>query len=160
MALNREVERKFRVHPDRLPKLPEGARLVQGYLGFEPTVRVRTEEGPGDTRKAYLTIKSPGLLSRDEYEYDLPFAEAQQLLTLARASLVSKTRHRLPVEGAEGLKWEIDFFDGDNAGLVVAEVELPDEETDFPRPDWLGEDVTEDGAYKNAALATRPFRRW
>ena len=160
MALQQEIERKFLVRRELLPPLPEGARLVQGYLGTQPTVRVRTEEGPGDRSLAYLTIKGPGLVGRDEFEYEIPLEEARELLKLAQGSLVSKTRYRLPVEGAPGLKWELDVFDGENAGLIVAEIELPAEDTPFERPEWLGEDVTEDPAYKNAALAFHPFSAW
>lgn len=160
MGYKEEIERKFLVHRDRLPRLPEGGHLVQGYLGFTPTVRVRTEEGPGDELKAYITIKGAGLVGRDEFEYDIPFGEAQQLLKLALASLVSKKRYRLPVAGAPDLKWELDIFEGDNAGLIVAELEMPTADYAFERPDWLDEDVTEDPAYKNAALAKRPFKDW
>jgi len=160
MGYKEEIERKFLVKRDQLPSLPEGSKLVQGYLGFEPTVRVRTEEGPGDERKAYITIKGSGLVGRDEFEYDIPFEEAQQLLKLAQYSTVNKTRYRLPVAKAPDLKWELDIFEGDNKGLVVAELEMPSEDYSFERPAWLGEDVTLDPAYKNAALAKHPFKDW
>jgi CYTH domain-containing protein len=160
MGFMKEIERKYLVDEDKLPELPEGARMVQGYLSFNPTVRVRTEEGPGATRKAYITIKGSGMLGRDEYEYDVPFEEAGQMLKLAHASLVSKTRYRLPLKDHPGLKWEIDLFEGANAGLVVAELEIPDENYQFPEPEWLGKEVTEDPAYKNALLAQHPFKDW
>ncbi len=160
MGYKEEIERKFLVKSDLLPELPQGARLVQGYLGFEPTVRVRTEEGPGDERKAYLTIKGSGLVGRDEFEYDIPFEEACQLLKLSQASTVGKTRYKLPVAGAPELKWELDIFEGDNAGLIVAELEMPSADYAFERPAWLGQDVTEDPAYKNAALARHPYKDW
>ncbi len=160
MAYKTEIERKFLVNRDLLPALPPGAKLVQGYLAFEPTVRVRTEAGPGDSRKAYITIKGAGLIGRDEFEYDIPFEEAEPLLSLAKSSLVSKTRYHLPVKGAPDLKWELDIFEGDNAGLVVAELEMPTADFAFERPAWLGQDVSEDPAYKNAALARHPFKDW
>ena len=160
MGYMQEIEHKFLVDKAKLPDVPEGSRLVQGYLSFKPTVRVRTEEGPADTRKGYLTIKGEGLVGRDEFEYAIPFEEARQLLKLAQASLVSKTRYRLPLKEHPGLKWEIDIFEGDNAGLIVAELEIPDENYQFPRPEWLGQDVTENPAYKNALLAQHPFKDW
>jgi CYTH domain-containing protein len=160
MALKREVERKFLVHAERLPPLPAGARLRQAYLGYNPTVRARTEEGPDGERRGYLTIKGEGLVGRDEFEYGIPFDEAEALLRLAQGAVVSKVRHRVPLPEEPSLAWEIDVFDGDNAGLIVAELELPDEDHPFTRPHWLGEDVTEDRRYKNAALAQHPYRNW
>ncbi len=160
MSYKEEIEYKFLVERAKMPPLPEGSRLRQGYLALGPTVRVRTEEGPGETRKAYITIKGAGLVGRDEFEYDLPFEEATQLLKLSRWTIVEKTRYRLPVQAAPDLKWELDIFEGDNAGLVVCELEVPRRDYPFERPDWLGQDVTEDPAYKNAGLAQRPFKNW
>src|SRR5688500_7604515 len=121
MARKEEIEYKFLVDCEILPELPPGARLVQGYLGFSPTVRVRTEEGPGSSRRAYLNVKGPGLVGRDEFEYDIPFEDAEALLELSQGSVIRKTRHRLPVEGDPSLAWEVDVFEAENAGLVVAE---------------------------------------
>ncbi len=160
MGYKEEIERKFLVNRELLPSLPPGSRLQQGYLAFEPTVRVRTEDGPGSERKAYITIKGEGMLGRDEFEYDIPFDEAQQLLKLAQSSIVSKTRYRLPVHDAPDLKWELDIFEGSNAGLIVAELEMPDRDYPFVAPIWLGQDVTEDPAYKNSALSRRPYKDW
>ncbi|HEU4754875.1 MAG TPA: CYTH domain-containing protein [Armatimonadota bacterium] len=154
------MERKFLVDPGRLPDLRAGARLRQGYLGTRPTVRVRTEEQPTGDRHAYLTIKSEGLVGRDEFEYPIPFDEAEALLELSQGSVIDKTRHCYPVARRPDLAWEIDVFEGENAGLVVAEIELPREDEPFERPDWLGEEVTEDPRYKNAALAFHPYRSW
>jgi len=160
MALKKEIERKFLVRPELLPALPPGRRMAQAYLGFQPTVRIRTESGPGELRCAYLTIKGSGGLSRDEFEYPIPFEEAEALLCLAITSTVTKTRYDLPVEGDPDLKWELDIFEGDNVGLIVAELEMPDADHPFSKPDWLGEDVTFNGAYKNVQLAQRPFKDW
>jgi adenylate cyclase len=159
MGYKVEIERKFLVHQDRLPPLENGAHLVQGYLGVRPTVRVRTEE-LGGAKKGYLTIKGEGLVGRDEFEYEIPFVDGEALLKLALSSLVAKKRYLLPVEGQPDLAWEVDVFEGDNAGLIVAELEMPDADHAFPKPDWLGEDVTEDPAYKNSALSLHPFSRW
>lgn len=160
MAYKEEIELKFLVREDALPPLPPGARLVQGYLGTQPTVRVRTEEAPGQAPRAFLTIKGEGLVGRDEFEYDIPIDEGRALLGLAQGSLISKTRYRLPVTGSPDLAWELDVFEGDNKGLTVAEIELPGADFPFDRPDWLGKDVTRDPAYKNAALVHRPYCRW
>ena len=160
MAHKEEIERKFLVQRERLPPLPEGARLVQGYLSFWPTVRVRSEEGPGNHTCGYLTVKGPGLVGRDEFEYEIPFEDARAMQQLAQAALVSKTRHRVPATPGDDLTWEIDVFDGANEGLIVAEIEIPSLECMFDRPAWLGQDVTEDPAYKNAALAQHPYNSW
>lgn len=160
MARQIEVERKFRVRADRLPDLPEGSRLAQGYLSLDPVVRVRTVHTPEGIQEAYLTIKGEGLTDRAEFEYEIPFDEATALLELARASVVRKTRYRFPVEGAPELHWELDVFEGENDGLIIAEVELPDAEYPFPRPDWLGEDVSHDSAYQNVQLAQHPYSGW
>lgn len=159
MSRKEEIEHKFLVKKDQLPDLPPGAELAQAYLAFEPTVRVRTEASPQGAKKAFLTIKGMGLVGRDEFEYEIPFEEGEALLGLAQSAVVRKTRHLLPAEPAD-LKWEVDVFSGDNEGLIVAEIEIPAAEHSFERPDWLGEDVTLDPAYKNASLSQRPFREW
>lgn len=161
MAYKQEIERKFLVQQDKLPQLPEPLRLKQGYLAFSPTVRVRTEDGPGQNeRRAYLNVKGVGLIGRDEFEYEIPRDEAEQLLKLTKASLVSKKRYHLPLPDHPDLKWELDIFEGDNTGLLVAELEMPDADMQFEHPAWLGQDVTEDSAYKNAALAQHPYKDW
>jgi adenylate cyclase len=160
MSRQQEVERKFRVHAELLPPLPPGSRLAQGYLAREPVVRVRTEEGPSGARSGFLTIKGEGLIGRDEFEYSIPWEEATALLRLARGVVIQKTRHRLPVEGAPELCWELDVFSDENEGLIIAEVELPDAEHPFPRPAWLDDEVSHDSAYQNVRLSERPFREW
>ena len=159
MPQKKEIERKFLVRTGVLPELPAGSQLVQAYLSLSPTVRARTEISPTGDRHGFLTIKGPGLVGRDEFEYEIPYEEAFQLIGLSQWSAVSKVRHRLAVDGTD-LTWEIDFFDGANAGLVVAEIELPSARTTFPHPDWLGEDVTRNAAYKNSSLAREPFSTW
>jgi CYTH domain-containing protein len=156
-----EIERKFLVKIAKLPKLPTPFQLKQGYLSYSPTVRVRTQVGPSENeRQAYLTIKGPGIVGRDEFEYSIPPEEAEQLLKLSKGSVISKKRYNLPVQGQPDLKWELDIFEGDNEGLIVAELEIPDEYTKFEKPEWLGTEVTEDGSYKNAMLAQNPFMNW
>ena len=108
---------------------------------------------------AFLTLKggSQGI-SRSEFEYPIPVADALAMLdTLAVAPPVDKVRHLIPVGGH---LWELDVFAGENAGLVMAEIELESEGEAFERPDWLGDEVSEDPRYYNANLARYPFRRW
>ena len=158
MSHKREIEHKFLVDTTHLPELPAGCRLRQGYFSFRPTVRVRAEEGV--QRKGYLTIKGEGDFNRDEFEYEIPYEEADALLPLCQGSIIEKMRYRLPIESECDLAWELDVFEGENAGLVVAELEIPEEGCAFARPDWLGQDVTRDPAYKNASLAERPYSTW
>ncbi|MED5388989.1 MAG: CYTH domain-containing protein [Pseudomonadota bacterium] len=152
----KEIERKFLVNtPGIVDSLP-GERLTQGYLSHDKnaTVRIRIAG-----EQAWLTIKGKTVgATRSEFEYPVPVADAQQMLhELCGAGVIDKTRYRLP-QGP--LCWEIDVFHGDNAGLVVAEIELPDETTPFDRPDWLGDEVTGDPRYYNSALSTLPFCDW
>ncbi|GAA0752469.1 CYTH domain-containing protein [Ideonella azotifigens] len=149
-----EIERKFLVVGEGW-RQPDAMHLSQGYLNRDParTVRVRIAG-----EEAFLTIKgrSEGL-SRAEFEYPLPLADAQALLALCDGPLVEKHRHRVMVDG---LLWEVDEFHGANAGLVVAELELQSEDQPFTRPAWLGEEVSDDARYFNSQLASRPFNTW
>lgn len=152
-----EIERKFLVKNDGWRSQADGGTLMsQGYLISDEkgTVRVRLE---GD--QARLNIKSMATgVSRLEFEYPIPAHDARQILsTLSRGPAVEKTRYRVRV-GAH--TWEVDEFSGDNQGLVVAEVELASEDEAFTRPDWSGEEVSEDPRYLNANLAERPWKTW
>ena len=149
-----EIERKFLVTGEGWRR-SDAQRLVQGYLNRDKarTVRVRIA---GEA--AFLTIK--GLTrsaTRAEFEYPVPLADAQAMLALCDGPLIDKWRHRV-VFG--GLTWEVDEFAGENAGLVVAELELQSEDQSFERPPWVGEEVTHDSRYFNACLASHPFARW
>ena len=150
-----EIERKFLVTSDAWRDGPPGERICQGYLCVEPgrTVRVRTKGN-----KAYLTIKGAAIgISRAEFEYEIPNDEAEELLKLCIPPLLDKTRcERLH----EGFVWEIDEFHGANEGLIVAEIELPGEKTDFAKPDWAGEDVSDDRRYANSSLISHPWPEW
>lgn len=153
----KEIERKFLVTGTAWREDACGARVLrQGYLcgGDGVSVRVRlAEAGP-----AVLTIKAGARgPSRDEYEYEIPPRDGEDLLALCRGGIVEKTRH-LVHRG--GLVWEIDVFAGDNEGLVVAEVELERADQVFERPEWIGEEVTGDARYFNASLSRVPFSRW
>ncbi|MGD2055599.1 MAG: CYTH domain-containing protein [Gammaproteobacteria bacterium] len=151
----REIERKFLVK-NKNWKSDEGMVYRQGYLSLdkERTVRVQSAGNEG-----YLTIK--GITrgaTRQEFEYEIPLAEANEILdTLCLQPLIEK--HRYKIEYA-GLTWEVDEFSGDNAGLVIAEVELESEEQAVDKPAWLGEKVTDDSRFYNASLVENPYRNW
>jgi CYTH domain-containing protein len=150
-----EIERKFLVEGDAWRVGASPSRIVQGFLSRDPEriVRVRLRDG-----EAFLTIKGKGSgLARVEVEVAIPAEEARQLLPLCLPPLIEKTRHLVTWAGH---LWEIDEFYGDNAGLVVAEVELATEDEIFERPPWLGQEVSEDFRYSNAALSERPWRDW
>ena len=150
----KEIERKFLVQASWQPQ-DEGIKIAQGYLSTVPerTVRVRIK---GD--KGYLTIKGKNQgISRTEFEYEIPRSHAEELLKLAEQPILSKTRY---LEQHGNRLWEIDVFAGENQGLVVAEVELPDEQAEFSRPDWLGQEVSGDVRYYNANLIKKPFSLW
>ncbi len=154
--MGREIERKFLVR-DRsvLDGIPSTA-YRQGYLSTDPARTVRVRQA-GD--HAFLTIKGPSEgAARPEYEYEIPFDDAGELLeAFALRPLVEKRRHRLVVGD---LTWEIDVFEGANSGLVVAEVELPSIDSRLSVPPWAGEEVTADPRYLNANLVARPYRDW
>lgn len=129
--------------------------MSQGYIASSDRTSVRVRVA-GDA--AWLNIKAGGLVaSRLEYEYAIPAAEARELLTLATGPLIEKTRHFVTHAGFE---WEVDEFHGDNAGLVVAELEVDREDQEFPRPPWLGTEVTEHRRYYNVCLVKHPFGAW
>jgi adenylate cyclase len=155
MAL--EIERKFLLKHDGWRTLAHDAqRLRQGYLNNEQrcSVRVRTSAD-----HAWLNIKSATLgAQRQEFEYEIPLADADELLdSLCLKPLIEKTRYLVSI--GEHI-WEIDEFDGDNAGLIVAEIELDDPDEVFAKPDWLGEEVTHDVRYYNTSLSRHPFNAW
>lgn len=151
-----EIERKFLVADEGWRQAAtRQTRFSQGYLSRDParTVRVRIA---GDA--AFLTIKGATTgATRAEFEYDVPVADAQQLLAMCDGPVVEKVRHLC---GHAGMTWEVDEFLGANTGLVVAEIELQTEDQAFERPAWLGEEVTGDARYVNANLAVRPFSSW
>jgi adenylate cyclase len=152
-----EIEHKFLLRDDRWrSQVERSARMRQGYLTSDArcSVRVRIADGQG-----FLNLKSGALgIQRSEYEYPIPLAEAEEILDmLCEKPLLEKTRHFLWF--GEHL-WEIDEFEGDNAGLIVAEVELSRSDEPFARPDWLGEEVSHDIRYYNSQLARHPYQTW
>lgn len=151
----REIERKFLVANDSWRDGALGVEIAQGYLTRDPDRTVRIRVGSG---RAWMTIKgrSEGI-SRAEFEYEIPEADARELLAMCLPAVIEKTRH---VVYYEGHVWEIDVFHGANAGLIVAEVELADESIEPALPPWLGDEVSADSRYFNSALASRPFSSW
>jgi adenylate cyclase len=152
-----EIERKFLLRDDSWQvAADDGVLIRQGYLaGSEKSsIRVRIA---GD--KANINIKSATLgITRQEYEYPIPLAEANEMLdTLCEGPLIEKIRYH--VFHAKH-RWEIDVFSGDNQGMVVAEVELESVGEDFERPDWLGEEVSDDTRYYNVCLVKHPYKDW
>ena len=158
-----EVERKFLVRGDAWRDAAHAVvPMAQGYLNdvgmvdsgaMQASVRVRIE---GD--EARLNIKSRELgVQRQEFEYPIPVEDARALLALSVGGLIDKRRH---YARHGGHVWEIDEFLGDNAGLVVAELELAHPDAPYQRPDWLGVEVTDTPRYYNLALASRPFAQW
>ena len=155
MAL--EIERKYLVNGDGWRReVSHAIPMRHGYLtelGSRASVRVRVEGTVGK-----LNVKAAVVgAARAEYEYEVPAAEAEEILATLCSGLILKTRHYVE---RDGLTWEIDVFEGDNAGLVVAEVELDAVDQEFPRPSWLGRELTAEQRYYNHALAKRPYSQW
>ena len=149
-----EIERKFLVTGEGWRQgTPQ--HLVQAYLNRDPErcVRIRIADD-----QAFLTIKGKNRgIRRAEFEYALPLDDAQQLLDLCEGPIIDKLRYRIP---CGELCWEVDEFSGENAGLVVAEIELESEHQTFPRPEWLGEEVSDDARYYNSSLSRHPYSEW
>jgi len=149
-----EIERKFLVTGTGW-RQPAGVRISQGYLNLdkERTVRVRVSDEQG-----FLTVK--GITrgaTRAEFEYEVPVADARLMLGMCAGAVIHKVRHLVAYRGRT---WEVDEFSGDNAPLVIAEIELQDEAERFERPPWLGEEVTSDPRYYNANLVAAPYSAW
>ncbi len=154
--MGKEIEKKFLVKGDDWRKLAQGTVYRQGYLSVvkERVVRVRTI---GDT--GYLTIKGLTVgATRLEYEYEISVSDSNEMLDqLCQKPIIEKKRYKVPFEG---LTWEIDEFFGDNDGLIVAEVELEDENQTFEKPTWISQEVTSDPRYFNSNLTKHPFTKW
>ncbi len=150
----REIERKFLVKEGNW-RQANCTQYRQGYLNStkERIVRVRTIDD-----KAYLTIKGLTVgASRMEFEYEIPLQDANELLNICEKPLIEKIRYKVEIEG---MVWEIDEFTEDNQGLIVAEAELESEDQQFPKPDWIGEEVTGDPRYFNSNLIKHPYSTW
>jgi adenylate cyclase len=155
--MGREIERKFLVVNDSWrPAVRDQSRYEQGYLAItgDCAVRVRI-----DGKSARLNIKNATLdIERQEYEYDIPVADAREMLsTLCMGRALSKVRYR--VRHGEDI-WEVDVFEDANEGLVLAEIELDSRDQAFSVPEWVGEEVSGDSRYLNSSLAVTPYRDW
>ena len=154
--MGREIERKFLVCGEFRDQATSSSRISQGYIAKsdELTLRVRTRDDKG-----YLTIKGRSDkegLSRNEWEWEIPLSEAQELLQYSKGS-IEKQRYLVPC-GVH--TFEVDCFFGLNEGLTLAEVELGATDEEFERPAWLGEEVTGDRRYYNSQLLKNPFTKW
>lgn len=153
-----EIERKFLVRSDVFKnESKRQVRIVQGFLNTDPlrTVRVRIRGDNG-----FLTVKGIGNdqgTTRFEWEREIPVPEAEALLKLAEPGVIDKIRYVVPI-GRH--LFEVDEFFGENQGLIVAEIELQNEDEPFDRPSWLGEEVTGDKKYYNSQLSKRPYGSW
>ncbi|NEW79751.1 MAG: CYTH domain-containing protein [Gelidibacter sp.] len=156
--MTKEIERKFLVIGDFKKQAIKSYKIAQGYLSTVPerTVRVRIRDHQG-----FITIKGVSNASgttRFEWEKEIPVNEAENLLLLCEPTIIEKIRHIIPAN--DNLYFEVDEFFGENKGLIIAEIELPNENTEFTKPSWLGKEVTGQLKYYNASLATMPFSKW
>ena len=155
--MHTETERKFLVRSEAFrSEVTESHRISQGYIAHDGgnTVRVRILDDKG-----ILTIKGPtNGMSRAEWEIEIPLRDAEDLMRLTKSGRIEKVRHIVPA--GNGRVWEVDEFLGENAGLIMAEIELGSEDEAFERPSWLGEEVTGDRRYYNSYLSKVPFGTW
>lgn len=155
MAL--EIEHKFLLaNDDWRQQIQQSVYYKQGYLSNNPTSSIRVRISAD---QAWLNIKSATIGNhRHEFEYEIPLADAQQILDeLCHQPLIEKIRHFVHMESHV---WEIDEFLGDNAGLIVAEIELSSLDESFHQPTWLGAEVTTDLRYYNNNLCKNPYKNW
>lgn len=152
-----EIERKFLVKGEYKSKAFKSFKIKQGYLSLSGVnvIRVRIKG-----EMAFITVKSAlveGKLKRHEWEYEIPVDDAEEMLEFCEAEVIDKTRYLIE---AGNHTFEVDEFYGDNEGLLIAEVELEDEDEIFEKPDWLGEEVTGNVRYYNSFLSIHPFKSW
>lgn len=155
--MKREIERKFIVTGEFRKYVLNSTRIIQGYLSRVPgrTVRIRIRQD-----KAFITIKGPADpsgISRYEWEKEISVPEAEALLSLCEPGIINKIRHEVRIGKHI---YEVDEFMGDNEGLIIAEIELSDENESFEKPDWIGKEVTGDLRYYSSFLSEHPFSKW
>lgn len=153
-----EIERKFLVKEKFKSFITKQEKITQGFLSTVPerTVRIRIKDNKG-----FLTIKGIGNKSgttRYEFEKEIDLEEANALLEICEDGIIDKTRYIIPANN--NLFFEVDEFYGDNQGLVIAEIELPSENTPFEKPTWLGNEVTGITKYYNSELKNNPYKNW
>ncbi|MBT28512.1 MAG: adenylate cyclase [Thalassobius sp.] len=151
-----EIERKFLIKNDSWKSSADnGVQIKQGYLNSDKnrTVRVRVY---GET--GFLTIKGKNEnLTRQEFEYEIPLDDANNLLELCEIPIIEKRRY---IVADQGNNWELDVFEGENAGLLVAEIELHSEDHQLELPAWVGDEVSTDPKYYNSSLISNPYKNW
>ena len=153
-----EIERKFLVTSEAFKaEAHSEIKIIQGFLTVDPerTVRIRIKGEQG-----FLTIKgisNEAGTTRFEWEKEIPVDEAASLLKLCLPGIIDKVRYEVKLEDH---LFEIDIFEGDNEGLIVAEIELSCVNETYPKPDWLGEEVTGDLRYYNSQLSEQPYKTW
>lgn len=152
-----EIERKFLVRGEFKSKSFKNFKIKQGYLALSGAnvVRVRVKGDAG-----FITVKTAvkeGTITRNEWEYEIPIAEAEEMLLLCEDALLDKTRYL--VEHGNHV-FEVDEFHGENDGLLLAEVELESEDEEYQKPEWLGEEVTGNVRYYNSFLSIHPYTGW
>jgi len=152
----KEIERKFLLKNDQWKEAVKSqSEIKQGYLNDDPNraVRIRIKD-----KKGILTIKGKTTgFTRSEFEYEIPYPDALELLKLCNQPIIEKVRYHVL---QQDLLWEIDIFEGDNNGLQIAEVELESENQLIKKPDWIGNEVTDDTRYYNLSLMKNPFCNW
>ncbi|MFY9840166.1 MAG: CYTH domain-containing protein [Xanthobacteraceae bacterium] len=153
-----EIERKFVLRDNSWRNyVMRHVKIRQAYLDSDANVSIRVRV-IGDNTSATLTLKTRwSKLSRREFEYDIPTADAEELISLRQGNIIEKVRHIIP---AGDLIWEIDVFSGENLGLVIAEIELPSQDYQIELPSWIGAEVTGQDRYYNGTLAQRSYRSW
>lgn len=155
--MGQEIERKYLVNKDKWDKSDKGEKLLfrQGYILVDAskTVRIRLTDKAG-----FITIKGMSIgASRPEYEYTIPKEDAAELLDKFCTSVVSKIRHKVLYQDK---LWEVDEFLDENAGLIIAELELSDAAEAFQLPGWIDKEVTDDKRYYNSNLSMNPYKNW
>lgn len=155
--MGQEIERKYLVDHNKWQQIdkPTGSLYRQGYLLIDTNKTIRIRQTP---TKGFLTIKGRSIgATRPEYEYEIPFDEAKELLDNFSISELSKIRYKITFANKV---WEVDEFLGDNTGLIVAEIELTSEDESFGIPAWIANEVTGDEKYYNSSLTINPYKNW
>jgi adenylate cyclase len=151
-----EIERKFLLKRTDFLKKIKGTAVTQAYFSVKnkSTIRIRIHG-----KKGFITIKGKAKGTvREEYEYEIPLDDAREMiLHLCEKPAIEKVRHKIK---HRGFTWEVDVFKGENEGLIVAEIELEHPDQKFPKPAWLGKEVTDDKRYRNSRLVINPYMNW
>lgn len=155
--MGQEIERKYLITGEFKSKAIKSLQIKQGYLSSIPerTVRVRIQDDQG-----FLTIKGSNKknsISRFEWEKEITKEEANELIQLCEVGIIDKIRYIVPF-GDKII--EVDEFYGENEGLILAEIELDDENETIEKPNWLGKEVTDDPRYYNSMLMKNPYKNW